>query len=374
MGTSSVIVPLLLAIWIPAITPQTSPQEKRTAVKEEREEAVRDTALRRALVWLEPSVPIEQAVLDANPPGGPALSASDTVSCRFIPEPVGGTTPKFDCELETGEEVRIKYGRDNPEVYAEVAASRLLSALGFPTDDVYVVARVHCIGCPPDPFAAFECLGKGGTRRACLSRHKDAVQEFEEAIIERRREGRRIETRKIKGWKWHELAKIDPAAGGATRAEVDALRLMAVFLSHWDNKPDNQRLMCLDDGCTRVVAMVHDLGGTFGPFKVELKGWAATPVWTEAASCLVSMRELPYGGSSFHDVHISEEGRAFLAARLGRLSEDQIRRLFTGSRVTQSPHDDPWAGDVANWVAAVLEKRRAIVDRPPCSPEAAEAP
>ena len=57
-----------------------------------------------------------------------------------------------------GEIVKIKYGRSNPEVYTEVAATRLLAALGFPADRMFVINRVRCFGCPPDPFPALECV------------------------------------------------------------------------------------------------------------------------------------------------------------------------------------------------------------------------
>ena len=33
---------------------------------------------------------------------------ADALTCRFVPEPVKGTTPKFDCELADGEVVKIK--------------------------------------------------------------------------------------------------------------------------------------------------------------------------------------------------------------------------------------------------------------------------
>ena len=73
--------------------------------------------------------------------------------------------------------------------------------------------------------------------------------------------------------------RIDPARGGSPRAEVDALRLLAVVLAHWDNKSANQRLICLpggdrpDGGCTTPLAMMQDLGATFGPAKVDLHNW-----------------------------------------------------------------------------------------------------
>src|SRR5205814_838908 len=69
------------------------------------------------------------------------------------------------------------------------------------------------------------------------------------------------------GWAWAELEQIDRAAGGSGRAEVDALRLMSVFLSDWDTKDSNQRLVCLDpteprDGCGHSFAYQQDVGET----------------------------------------------------------------------------------------------------------------
>ena len=40
-------------------------------------------------------------------------------------------TPKFECEVTPGDVVKVKYGENNGEVFAEVAASRLFWALGF---------------------------------------------------------------------------------------------------------------------------------------------------------------------------------------------------------------------------------------------------
>jgi hypothetical protein len=52
----------------------------------------------------------------------------------FPDKPLTGMTPKFKCDLGKGDEVKVKCGEKNGEVYAEVAASRLLWALGFQAD------------------------------------------------------------------------------------------------------------------------------------------------------------------------------------------------------------------------------------------------
>src|SRR5687768_16030848 len=84
-------------------------------------EQVRDAALASARVWLPPAVPISQANLRENPsdPGGFVSSAD--VTCKFTVQNVGGTTPKFYCELPGGEVVKVKYGSGYAELPAEVA-------------------------------------------------------------------------------------------------------------------------------------------------------------------------------------------------------------------------------------------------------------
>lgn len=337
--------------------------------------AMHDAALRRARVWEEPAMPIEKAQLDRNPDGAHSFDTDEVVECTFKPGFVAGSTPKFDCELAGGEGVKVKYGRNNAEVYTEVAATRLLAALGFPADRMYVVKRVRCFGCPADPFPQLECVNNltdGAPMDSCFpALDFSRYQDFEDAVIERPLKGRRIEMKNARGWTWEELKFVDPVAGGATRAEVDAFRLIAVFLGHWDNKAKNQRLLCQgekkeDEGCERPLAMVQDLGATFGPMKLDLARWSRTRIWADAPSCKVSMHRMPYGGSTFPDVYISEEGRQFLASRLGRLSKTQIRALFDGARVARFPHRRASARSVDNWVRAFQAKVRAIVDHAPC--------
>jgi hypothetical protein len=317
--------------------------------------------------------------LAATPKGDDGFDADAVVDCVFKVEGVGGTTPKFVCDLPDGDDIKVKYGAGNAEVYTEVLATRLLSALGFPADRMYPVARVRCAGCPPDPFKDLQCLNEGKSKEVCFPHvDRSKVQVFEHAVVERTFDGRRIETAKERGWDWKELSKIDERQGGSPRAHVDALRLMAVFFGHWDNKAKNQRLVCsgdedkkdenasTTDDCDKPVAMVQDVGATFGPDKLSLEGWSSTPIWADASQCLVSMRSLPYGGSSFADTQISEEGRAFLAGLLKQLSHDQIRALFVGARVSEYPHKTAAGKNVDNWVRAFEKKVAAIVDRPAC--------
>ena len=286
-------------------------------------------AIARAQVWA--PTQIGSMDLKAGPQGADAFKPNESVTCRFVDRKMSGASPKFSCELAAEDEVKVKYGRDNGEVYAEVAATRLMWALGFPTDRVYPV-RVVCLGCPPDP-----------ARRR--DDRRDQVV-FDPAAIERKMAGRVIETSPDSGWAWPELDLIDEASGGAPRAHRDALKLLAVLLQHTDSKPVQQRLMCVSDQpddvrevCSQPVMMVSDLGLTFGQANVfnrngvgsaNFEEWAGADIWLDPARCIGNLPRSHTG--TLENPPIKEAGRKFLAGLLVQLSDAQLRDLFEVAR------------------------------------------
>ncbi len=113
----------------------------------EAEKRLRIDAIRRAEVWR----PTRVASLDLEkgPDVAGGFAPQATVQCNYVDEKMSGRSPKFTCALGRNDEVKVKYGKTNGEVYAEVAATRLLWALGFGADRMYPV-RVICRGCPAD--------------------------------------------------------------------------------------------------------------------------------------------------------------------------------------------------------------------------------
>lgn len=343
--------------------PQASARTKKVVSQEERADA-----LARAAVWQKPAVEIAKANL-----GAPA-DQPQSIACKFILDAPGGTAPKFDCTLDSGERIRVKYGR-TPEIPSEVASSRLLHALGFGTDNVMLVENVRCFGCPKEPFITMKAVdftqAEGFYSKLV---NYGAYEDFEWALVERKHAARPIATETVEGWAFHELDQISEAKGGASRAHVDSLRLMAVFLAHWDNKPENQRLVCLSQSdwaegerCEKPFAMINDLGGSFGPRKVDLGGWQTVPIWGNRDTCLASMEKLPYEGATFRPIEVTEAGRRHLASLLGQLSDDQIQDLFEGARFDRkkslfTAHAKP----ISDWVQVFKNKVRQISDGAPC--------
>jgi hypothetical protein len=318
------------------------------------------TAIRHAQVWMPTDIPSVDMI--AGPQDVKAFAFDETVTCKYVMKKVT-STPKFWCEVATGPSadiVKVKYNETNGEVYGEVAATRLLWALGFGADRMYPV-KVMCRGCSADPISD--------------QRTRPGERLFDPASIERPMPGRVMETAPDSGWSWGELSSVDQTNGGAPLAHRDALKLLAVFLQHTDSKPAQQRLVCLGNvqgesspggACAHPFMMLNDVGRTFGkanvfnkdlPGSVDLKAWSSMSIWKSKTGCVANMPKSMTG--SLDNPQISEEGRKFLAGLLGRLSDTQIHDLFEVARVTRR---EP-ATTIDDWVAAFKHKRDEITTR-----------
>jgi hypothetical protein len=322
--------------------------------------AARADAIRRAQVW--EATDIASMDLRVGPKGHGSFSPGEIVNCRHVDKTMTGNSPKFTCLIPPDDEVKVKFGRENGEVYAEVAATRLFWALGFPVDRMYPV-RVHCTGCP----AGQETTREDGSGAVV----------FDPSSIERKLKGWAIETAPDSGWGWPELDKVDEAAGGAPRAQRDALKLLAVFVQHTDNKPAQQRLLCVDEKkdddherCGHPVMMVNDLGQTFGRSNlfnrdhvgsVNLEKWSGSHVWTDPRLCIGDLP--PSQTGSLDNPQISEAGRKFLSDLLMQLSDAQLRAMFDVARFAERKEGDRRAATVDEWVDAFKKKRGEIASR-----------
>ena len=333
----------------------------------------REALMARAKVFVKTQPDIAALDLSLSPNDPKPIDPTDPIECQFVPRPIKATTPKFDCRLPNGDIVKVKYGA-TPERPGEVAATRLLAALGFGADHVTMASKLTCTGCPPFPFHVrlFADWFYASPLLEAI-RNEKGKREFRWVSVERKMAGRAIEVEHHEGWDWDELTLVDAAKGGATKTELDAFRLMAVFLSHWDNKAANQRLVCeKGDGgadpqapCRSPLLIMQDVGATFGPTKVQHDQWAAAPIWADPIQCVVSLEKMPYKGGRFEPVQISESGRALLAGKLSQLSEKQLRALFQSARFPDAESGGV-TGDVDAWIKTFQKKVQQIANRPAC--------
>ena len=317
-------------------------------------------AIRRAQVWKSTKVAAMDMV--AGPQGKGAIPPGTEITCEFRDKKANGRSPKFACVIGADDEVKVKYGRDNGEVYGEVAASRLLWALGFFADRMYPV-RVVCLNCPPNPVVDTKNLQKSVT--------------FNPASIEREMEGEVLETGEGSGWAWTDLDKVEATAGGAPVAQRDALKLLAAMIQHTDSKAEQQRLLCAPDEkvdergepCVHTFMMISDLGLTFGHANlfnrnpvgsVNFEQWTRAPIWSNKDRCVAELSQSQTG--TLNNPVISEAGRKFLADLLVQLSDQQVHDLFEVARFAERTGPGIRPATINDWVGAFNKKRAEIVN------------
>src|SRR5262245_46730550 len=158
--------------------------------------------LAHATIWRDPE-PLSPDQILAGPVGifpytFTEATADPGIGCIFTKpgEYLGGETPKFLCTTITDRRLlRVKYWdpelqSGNREVFATVAASRLMWALGFETFHALPL-YLRCDGCPKNPMT-----GEGAQR---LRLYLAVLQEFSSWPVILSRHDR------DQGWSWREL-------------------------------------------------------------------------------------------------------------------------------------------------------------------------
>lgn len=346
---------------------------------------------------------VPKSVSDADIMEGPEqnkhqfqLHPNDKVICDFTTpgSKMGGKTPKFECKITSvvsangqvqtltpdmeEEPVKVKFGGEDNEVFAEIVATRLMWALGYYADSWFPV-QVECHNCPENPESG------SGT---------PATRTYVPANIVRKFSWRKMTEsgKDDEGWSWEELESVN----GRPTYERDGLELLAAFMQHSDNKPPQQRLTChkveMDDKatppsatCDKSVMLVQDVGATFGggglftsnsSAKMNLEEWSNKKVWDSAGTegapkqCQAVLRKSLTATHGLNNPKISEEGRRFDAGLMCQLSDRQIEDLFKIARVAEQPEYHNKDGSfksgvdessvVKQWVDAFKQKREEL--------------
>ena len=157
---------------------------------------------------------------------------------KFISEDTNGTNPKFDVDDANGRKWRVKLAE---EARPEVAASRLLWAVGYYVNDDYLL---H--------VATIQGLD--------IKRGAKLVHNGEQVIDARfaRKPGKDT---KVAIWEW----KTNPFRD--TR-EFNGLRVMMAVLNNWDLKDVNNAVY-INKKTGRQTFLVSDIGATFATNSLE---------------------------------------------------------------------------------------------------------
>ncbi len=278
--------------------------------------------IQRAKVWH--PVDVEKMDLLNGPGGKGSYKLGQDVPCKYEEKdpknPLGGHSPKFPCWDKAGTRLKVKYNpAGNPEVFGEIAGTRLFWALGFYAEKMYSV-NILCENCPRDPWS-----DKGKQPRATRS--------FNPATLQTKLEGENIYSTKWHGWEYNQLEVVKEKSGGSSEAEVEAFKLLSVFVNHADNTSNQNRIVCFpgDEECKNPILMVTDLGSTFGgKGGTNFHHWEKRSIWKDKKACVANFDGTAKG---FDYPTIKESGRKFLADLMGRLSDKQITDLFKGARM-----------------------------------------
>ena len=171
---------------------------------------------------------------------------------------------------------------------------------------MFLVPRLRCYGCVRTPFYTNWLLDAVSARDLVARVPADSYTDFEWVAVERHFDGaadRGHRTTKA-GRGSSSIRSIPSLGAGSRRARCAAA--CRDLLAHWDNKASNQRLVCLDAGaadpgpCREAVRVDSRSRRDVRPEQGgSLEHWKATPIWTDRARCIVSMRQFPYSGGTF---------------------------------------------------------------------------
>jgi len=254
----------------------------------------------------------------------------------FVSENLTGTKPKINVTDAASVPWSVKFATVRPgdnEVHSEIAASRLVWALGYFVDENYFVKEGRIEGVKGLKRAAEVVGADGAFRVARFERRNPEAQEAGNWDIEENR---------FKG----------------TR-ELSGLQTLMMLLGNWDYTLGNTVALRLPlaNGDVEERYLVSDLGSTFGRMRGGAK--LAPSRWNlEEFSHTKYLNGLVLGRLEFNTpllgakpLSIPIEHARWVAAMISQLTDAQIRQAFEASGAS--------ADDIA---AFSVEVRKRITD------------
>jgi hypothetical protein len=213
---------------------------------------------------------------------------------NYEKENLNGVNPKFDVRDANGIRWGVKLGE---EARPETAASRLVWAVGYFTNEYYYLPEISLSAMPP-------------LHRGKQFIHGDKIKGVR---LKRHNKGEH----KIGTWHWDR----NPFAGSK---ELDGLRIMMELICNTDSKLEHRVIVDVQGGEQQYF--ITDLGGSFGlaglgfnRTKGVLKDYEKRPLVRRVDGDYVDFWQFK---------HIPRDHAKWIGSYLSQLSDDQIRDAF----------------------------------------------
>ncbi|MDQ3068852.1 MAG: hypothetical protein M3R55_03875 [Acidobacteriota bacterium] len=248
----------------------------------------------------------------------------------FLKQDTGGTQPKIRVRDGSGREWDVKFGE---EVHAEVAANRIVWALGYVVEEVYFVASGQVTGAGDAGRAKDHIAANGAFTNARFRLRDDAAERAEE--------------------RW--TFARNPFAGSK---ELSGLAILMTLLNNWDIQGERNNRILKIAGEERYI--VSDLGATFGKMgqfpaprsKWNLEDFQKEEFIEKVEDGAVDLDYEGYGGIN----KVPLEHARWFAGLLSQLTDAQLRDAFAAAGASAQLTD----GFTARLRAKIAELQAAV--------------
>jgi hypothetical protein len=295
------------------------------SIAAQKETAKENTAGLSEVIWRDPGDIASLNLLYGA--GGEKHAPDPTGNYKFVAEDLEGTSPKFDVEDAQGVRWKVKVGQ---EPQSETAATRLLWAAGYFTDEDYYLPELKVNGVPKLHRGMSFVSADGTVHQARLERKSK-------------------EEKKIGTWGWFGNPFLN-------NRELNGLRVMMSLLNNWDLKEMNNSIYEVN-GERRYL--VSDLGATFGNTggaisrsKSDPKDYASSKFIAKAEPDFADF--VQNGKMKEVTKHIPRADAKWMGQLLAQLSPDQIRDAFRSAGYSPQEVDG---------FAKVIEARIAALNK-----------
>lgn len=258
----------------------------------------------------------------------------------FVSEDTSGSRPKVDVKDAAGVRWTAKLAPPDPlqnEVHSEIAATRIMWAIGYFVDENYYVPSGKIVGANKLTRSSDVIGPDGSFKVARFERDDPAVKKVGEW---------NVESNIFKGTK-----------------ELSGFLAAMMLLNSWDVKPLNTAIRRLDGDKGADYYLLSDLGSTFGSMKGSsnnsrwhLEEYRNSKFLTGVVTVKDPQLRFAYPLLGNEPISIPLEHARWFVGLVSQLTDAQIRRAF---EATGAPHAEV-EGFAAAFKARIQELRTAV--------------